>query len=127
MCGKYFHNAEYVHPLKQKIVLDIVSWSLDNDDNCVNRLYVFGSSVTNYCHQFSDVDICIKWCEREYGEEGILKPFTLKFLKWLSHTYGSDVDVIHYSSTIGIPLHNEILEKGVVVYDKHVLQILVCL
>lgn len=120
-CKNYFLNAEYIHPLKQDIVCSICNHILDSNESNIEKIYVFGSSVNNSCHQFSDLDICIKWCDYEYDAEGVLKPFTLPFLKWLSNTYGGNIDVVHYSSTIGIPLNEEIMKNGVIVYDKYVL------
>lgn len=95
-----FMNCEYIHPLQQKRVAQLIE-HLKNDNN-INMIIIFGSSVTSRCHTDSDVDI---YCDINEKKRVINK--------YLDFPY----DLITNFSVDDI-LYNEICEKGVIVYEN---------
>lgn len=95
-----FLNCEKVFPTKQKYVKQIVD-SLCDDAN-VRRIVVFGSSVTYACNPWSDLDLYLELEEeRHYSFFGM----------------ATDVD-LWTNFSADAHLKNEILKKGVIVYER---------
>lgn len=65
-----FQHVNKIHPLKQKLVRDIVQAA--RNDEAVKRIIVFGSSTRYDCDIASDLDLCIDWKYDCYDEEGVL-------------------------------------------------------
>ena len=99
-----------VHPLKQGQVNDIVQKAKEHTG--IRRIIVFGSSVTNRCNPFSDLDICIDWEFESHDEDGVYKPETLPLMKYISMRTKGNCDVLAYDDTEGEPIRNEIDSKG---------------
>lgn len=53
-------NYEFIHPVKQKKVYEIVNLLLkDNIGKYITDIIVFGSATTLFCSSFSDIDIIV--------------------------------------------------------------------
>ena len=65
-----FKNVNRIHPLKQKMVEQIVDRA--KKDISVRRIIIFGSSTRYDCDVTSDLDICIDWNQDCYDEEGVI-------------------------------------------------------
>ena len=52
------YDASRIHPLKQKIAADL-SENLSKE-NCIDSLFLFGSSVNIRCNKYSDIDLAIE-------------------------------------------------------------------
>ncbi|MCI9619495.1 MAG: hypothetical protein HFG85_06005 [Dorea sp.] len=101
--GVHFENAQYIHPLKQKLVQSYVG-CFDQDYN-VKAAIIFGSSVEFGCHSFSDLDICIERYDYERG------------FRNYPEEYVEETDLVYYDA-IGPRLKSEIEKKGIVVFDR---------
>lgn len=115
-----FKNVNRIHPLKQKLVKEIVSEA--KDDAEVKRIIVFGSSTRYDCDINSDLDICIDWKSPCYDEDGVLKPFTRNMRKVISKITKGFADVVNYDYLDGTDIADAV-NKGVVVYEYNVQQI----
>lgn len=109
-----FKNVNRIHPLKQKMVAQIVDQA--KKDQAVRRIIIFGSSTRYDCDITSDLDICIDWNQDCYDKEGVLKPFTKNMRQTISSVTKGNADVIDYAYLDGTVL-KEAVENGVVVYN----------
>lgn len=106
-------NIEYIHPLKQKIIVEIVEKA--QKDSGVKSIQVFGSAITNACDFESDLDLCIDWNFDCYDTEGILVPDTVSFMHQISMITKGKCDVVHLQYLEGTVVEQDARE-GVVVY-----------
>ncbi len=106
-------NIEYIHPLKQKLVSEIVEAA--RLDKGVKSLRVFGSAITNQCDFESDLDICIDWNFDCYDAEGVLVPEAASFLNIISVLTKGNCDVVHFKYLEGTVVEHD-AKKGVIVY-----------
>lgn len=113
---RHFKNIQYIHPLKQKIIADIV----EKAKNCpeIKRLIVFGSSITNKCDFQSDLDICIDWNIDCVDSDGVFVPETFDFMNFVSMITKGHADMVHYQYLEGT-LIKDAVEEGVEVYVSH--------
>lgn len=109
-----FKNVNRIHPLKQKIVAQIVERA--KQDPAVRRLIIFGSSTRYDCDITSDLDICIDWNQDCYDKEGVLKPFTKNMRQIISSVTNGNADVIDYAY-LNKTVLTDAVENGVIVYD----------
>ena len=94
-----FMNCERIYPIQQrkvKALLDDVT-----RDPSVKKVVVFGSSVTERCHQGSDVDLYI---ELDEAGNPVTEVYDFPFDVWTNQTVDDQ-------------LLKEIASKGVVVYE----------
>lgn len=112
-----FKNVNKIHPLKQKLVKEIVSKA--KNDKEVKRIIVFGSSTRYDCDITSDLDICIDWYSPCYDEEGVLKPFTRSMRKAISSITKGLADVVNYNYLNDTDIADAV-NKGVIVYEHYV-------
>ena len=112
-----FHSVNRIHPIKQRIVGDIVSAA--RDDKNVKRIIIFGSSTRYDCDITSDLDICIDWFNNCYDEDGVLRPFTGNMRKVISKTTKGRADVVNYDYLDGTDVKDAV-NRGVVVYEYNV-------
>ena len=112
-----FMNVNRVHPLKQKLVRNIVAEA--KKECVVKRIIIFGSSIRYDCDITSDLDICIDWMMDCYDENGILLPFTQNMRKCISYETKGRADVVNYDYLEDTVLV-EAVKEGVVVYEYHV-------
>ena len=96
-----FKNCEYIYPIQQKKVLQIIEYLKNN--KYVNKIIIFGSSVTEKCTINSDVDIYVELTKNM----NIFKDKYFNFIYDLWTNFQVDEK-----------LYKEIKEKGVVVYEK---------
>lgn len=99
----HFINAQYIHPLKQQLVQSYIACFV-NDSN-IKTAVIFGSSVEFRCHSFSDLDICIE----RYDTEKSFRNYPREYLE--------ETDIVYWDA-IGERLRNEIVQKGIVVFDR---------
>lgn len=112
-----FQKVNKIHPLKQKMVKDIVD--VAQNDEYVNKIIIFGSSTRYDCDITSDLDICIDWKEDCYDQDGILKTFTRNMRKIISTVTKGRADVVNYAYLDDTVLKDAVL-KGVTVYEYNV-------
>ena len=106
-------NIEYIHPLKQALIVRIVEMA--KKDTVVKSIRVFGSAITNRCDFQSDLDICIEWGYDCYDDEGVLVPETVNFMHAVSMITKGQCDVVHLQYLKGTVVE-EAAREGVVVY-----------
>lgn len=75
----------------------------------VKRLIIFGSAVTNDCHEESDVDMCLD-VSCETSDKRLRRP-----VYELNEACDFNCDILFYHK-LGANLKNEIDSKGVTVY-----------
>lgn len=97
-----FRNCEKIHPIQQKKVQFMIN-SLKDEAN-VQKIIIFGSSVTNQCHIGSDVDVYV--CLHENKRLSI---DVCDFVYDLWTNFTADPKML-----------DEILGKGVVVYERNI-------
>jgi predicted nucleotidyltransferase len=112
-----FDNVSSIHPLKQKMVRDIVA--VAREDDAVKKIIIFGSSTRYYCNVTSDLDLCIDWTEDCYDADGILKPFTCNMGKAIALITKGNADIVNYDYLDGTVIKDAVME-GVIVYDNNV-------
>lgn len=109
-----FKNVNRIHPLKQKMVAQIVDQA--KKDQAVRRIIIFGSSTRYDCDITSDLDICIDWNQDCYDKEGVLKPFTKNMRQIISSVTRGNADVVDYAY-LNKTVLTDAVENGVIVYD----------
>ena len=101
----------YVHPYKQEAVKHLV----DNVDDWVESVIIFGSSVTHTHHYDSDLDVCI--IGKPVGE------FSSKNLRVKGQSYDfilvdSAELLLQKSDDDFCSVYRDIVDGGIVVYDR---------
>ena len=109
-----FKNVNRIHPLKQKMVAQIVDHAKKGIS--VRRVIIFGSSTRYDCDITSDLDICIDWNQDCYDKEGVLKPFTKNMRQIISSVTRGNADVVDYAY-LNKTVLTDAVENGVIVYD----------
>lgn len=61
-----FQNCYHVHPLMQLELFHMINFLKPRG---LTKLVVFGSSTTEFCHVWSDLDIYVEGCTRDVVEE----------------------------------------------------------
>ncbi|MCD7841258.1 MAG: nucleotidyltransferase domain-containing protein [Lachnospiraceae bacterium] len=97
-----YRNCTRIHPIQQKKVGFMIN-SLKDEDN-VQRIIIFGSSVTAQCHVGSDVDIFVFLRENKSLNIDVCA-FTYDL--WTNYT-------------VDEKMFEEISKKGVVVYERNI-------
>lgn len=97
-----FQNCDKIVPFQQRKVADFVK-DVSRDAN-VDRVIVFGSSVTGQCHADSDVDFYV-----QMDEEKKLNLSAYDFIYDLWTNFNVDQRML-----------NEINQHGVIVYERDV-------
>lgn len=95
-----FKNCERIYPIQQRKVRELIDDISKKKD--VNKIMIFGSSTTDACHIGSDVDIYV---DSELSEGLVTRPHDFEFDLWTP-------------STVDKRLLQEIMSKGVTVYDQ---------
>lgn len=96
-----YMNVEKIFPTQQKDVGKIIRvWK---EDENIRKIIIFGSSVTSACNPWSDIDIYVEMQEKKKRPAVGIKEVPLDI--WTNY----DVDE---------ELRKEIMEKGVVVYER---------
>lgn len=95
-----FKNCSLIYPIQQRKVNELIQYF--KQDKNVKKIIIFGSSITNKCHVGSDVDIYVELAE----DKAIIKDKYFDFVFDLWTNFAVDER-----------LKNEILKKGVIVYE----------
>lgn len=95
---KPFKNCQKIYPIQQKKVRALLD-ELEQNKN-VNKVIIFGSSVTNRCHIGSDIDIYV---DLNKNSNPLTRQYDFEYDLWNNFT-------------VDERLKNEINKKGVVVY-----------
>lgn len=98
---KTFDNCEYIYPIQQKKVSDLIEYFKKNKN--VKSIIIFGSSISSNCHIGSDVDVYVDL----YEDENIIKD------KYFDFSYD-----LWTNFSVDERLYKEIMKKGVIVYEK---------
>lgn len=97
-----FQNCSKIYPIQQQKVFQIVEHLKKNTN--VKHVIIFGSSVTEQCHIDSDVDIYV---ELNHSEHLTFPAFDFVYDLWTD-------------DTVDERMLEEIMKKGVVVYERDV-------
>ncbi len=95
-------NVSKIHPLKQRQVNNLINFLKENDS--VNRIIIFGSSVTNRCRTGSDLDFYVELDDNKDFNKAISSVIS-------NYDYWNNF-------TVDSRLLNEIQKKGVLVYER---------
>ncbi len=95
-------NVSKIHPLKQRQVNDLINFL--KGYNSVNKIIIFGSSITNRCHTGSDLDFYVELDENINLNKAISSVIS-------NYDYWNNF-------TVDSRLLNEIQKKGVLVYER---------
>lgn len=101
-------NICRIYPLKQKTVAKLFDAALNH--NIIEKIYIFGSSVTGRCNIDSDLDICI-----DADVSDGMKIYHMQ--KEIGDICNWNCDIVMYSN-IGERLKKVIQEEGVIVYER---------
>lgn len=66
---EHFKNIQYINPLKQQKVYDIIGILKRYDK--IKNMYIFGSSIRSDCRPESDIDLCLSYDGNVYDEDGV--------------------------------------------------------
>ena len=101
-------NMERIHRRKREAVRECIGIAEQNRN--IRRMIIFGSSVTDFCDENSDLDICLDIT----GSSKNLEMFNS--VADMSGVCGGECDILIYDHIAG-PLKKTIDRKGVVVYE----------
>ena len=105
------YECNRIHPLKQKIVNDIYN-ALSNN-NIIEKVIIFGSSVNIRCNNKSDIDIALKIKEEHFNREN--QNEISELIQEITE-YNSDIIWLN-TLDINSKLFDNIKMKGVVIYE----------
>lgn len=103
-------NLEYIHPIKQELVLRI--YDVLCQSQISKRLIVFGSAITDECLFSSDLNICIEWNCPIRDADDLFIPKVQAVLKEISVLAEGKCDVLHFSELADTIVEEAVL-KGV--------------
>lgn len=112
-----FKNVKKIHPLKQKMVKEIVEAA--RKDSYVSRIIVFGSATRYDCDITSDLDLCVDWTQPCRDSDGVYYPFTLPMRKVISKVTKGHADVVNYELLDDTYLA-DVVKEGIEVYGNDV-------
>lgn len=101
-------NLEAIHMTKRNVVEEICKIAASS--GIVNRMFVFGSAVTDRCIKDSDIDICIN---TDYDDKN-MKLYDL--YSEISKVCDYNCDILTYNK-LGNSLKDEVDKNGIVVYE----------
>lgn len=100
-------DTSMVNAIKQKEIEKVIQ--IAKNTGVVRRLIIFGSSVTEDCHEESDVDICLD-ISCETSDKRLRRP-----MYEFNEACDFNCDILFYHK-LGEKLKKEIDSKGVEVY-----------
>lgn len=95
----YFWNAPAIFPTQQKDVAAMVD--LCKKDSNIQRVIIFGSSVTPHCHPWSDIDIYFELLEDTYLLP-VVKDSDAIFDKWTN--FNVSPELLDEINRTGVPV-----------------------
>lgn len=103
-------NLDKINSIKRnKIERGLLFLEKNNNDNIIEKVIVFGSSVTDYCTEESDIDICL------FTDKNTSNKVFFNIYGNLPLIIDDLCDIVIFNK-IDKRLQQEILSKGVVVY-----------
>ena len=106
-------NLEKINKVKRDKVengIDFIE-NLNKNENIIDKMIIFGSSVTEECTEESGIDVCL------VSDYTTANNVYFRIHGGLWRVMGNIVDVFNFKR-VGDKLKNEILKKGVVVYKN---------
>lgn len=100
--SEYFWNAPAIHPMRQGDVAKMVN--LCKYNNNIQKVIIFGSTVTAHCHSWSDIDIYFELSDN-IGYLPVVKDSDVTFDKWTNFNVSPE-------------LYEEIIKTGVPVFQR---------
>lgn len=100
-------ELKYIFPNKQKDVQK--AFEIAKKQEKIERLILFGSSLTYSCGIGSDIDIAIDAPTVTSEDE------FCKIIKPIKKTLNSESDILHFNSIKNELLKSEIVEKGLII------------
>lgn len=76
---EHFDNIQFIHPLKQKEVAEIIKVS--SQFSFIKSIKIFGSAITDECTINSDLDLCVDCNESCIDEDGVFTLEANRFIK----------------------------------------------
>lgn len=98
---KPFKNVNHIFPTQQMDVYNLIQASIT--DKNIQKIIVFGSSVTKACNPWSDIDVYFE--KKKEGAFPVVGSDSAVYDKWDNFSVSKD-------------LLKEIKKKGVVVYER---------
>ena len=104
-------NVDKINNIKRRQIIDGLNYiDLNNDNGIIQKVIVFGSSVTDDCDENSDVDLCL------VSDYDTANTTFFTIYGNLPIIMDDLCDILLYSKTKG-KLKSEIDDKGVVIYE----------
>lgn len=103
-----FLNSEHIYPTRRRPVKVLID-NLTSSDPGIQKIYIFGSSVTGACKPWSDIDV---WVE---GWDSSI-PHVTPMVE-INEDYG-DFEFDIWGTKHPPELWQSVLSEGVLVYDK---------
>ncbi len=107
-------NLEKINKVKRDKVengIDFIE-NLNKNENIIDKMIVFGSSVTEECTEESDIDVCL------VSDYTTANNVYFRIHGGLGRVMDDVVVDVFNFKRVGDKLKNEILKKGVVVYKN---------
>lgn len=106
------YQCNMIHPMKQKQVNDIYNYVKNN--NCIEKVIIFGSAVNIRCNKKSDLDIAIKIKSECFDKEN--QNIISELIQEICN-YNSDIIWLN-TLDLKSKLYNNINLKGVKIYEQ---------
>ncbi|MBR6466530.1 MAG: nucleotidyltransferase domain-containing protein, partial [Desulfovibrio sp.] len=104
-------NLEKISPIKRAKIekgIDLVEQCNENE-KIIEKMIIFGSSVTNHCTEDSDIDVCL------VSDYTTANNAYFRVHSGLGRVMDDVVDIFNFKRIVE-KLKNEISKKGIIVY-----------
>ena len=108
-------NMKYIHPLKQKEAYKIVEMAKQHD--CIRKIVVFGSSITNRCRETSDLDLWIDCSEASFDSYGVFTPEADEIIIQVKKITNYNADILFTEQLVGSLVEKD-ARDGVCIYER---------
>ena len=105
-------ELKYIFPCKQKDVQKAVEIAKEQDE--IERLIIFGSSLTYSCGSGSDIDIAVD-AQKVTSEDEFCK-----IVKPIKKSMCSESDIFHFNTINNELLKSETTRKGLIINDNRI-------
>lgn len=105
-------NLEKINFIKRNKIYNGLKFieKCNNSQKCINKVYIFGSSIRDDCTNESDVDVCLD-SDCEMFDRNLLKIYG-EFEKVVDNL--CDIMILNKASK---KFQNQILDNGILVYE----------
>lgn len=104
-----------IHPLKRRIVYEIVEMAKKH--TCIQKIVVFGSTITDQCTELSDIDLWIDCSINCYDSLGVFVPEVDEIIREIDAITNYNADILFNEQLVGSDVEDS-ARNGVCVYDK---------